>query len=120
MDSRDDDPIRYKYAHATAWDYTSQSPQLERLRRSLEAEYDRAGATPGAPDPARFMLLARETVKRYLDGMADARLLSHGDADAVKAALFPFDSPHEPGGPTPCLGDRIALDALEGAWKAGR
>lgn len=125
-----DDQIRYKYTHATAWDYTSQSPQLDRLRRQLEAEYDKAHETvepvaspasaSGTPtpvlDPDTFTRLARATVRNLLKAMEGERYIT--DADRLYGVMFPYDVEGGPLLPVPGKGDAMALDAFEKAWKS--
>ena len=45
--------VRDKYAHATRWDFETDTPQARRLRETLAAEYDAAHPHATGTDPVR-------------------------------------------------------------------
>ncbi|MBT1162800.1 hypothetical protein [Bifidobacterium sp. SO1] len=114
MANPSNDPVRDKYCHAVSWDYTTRTPEVERLRRMLADEYDHGGRSnrtelriPADPrHPERFTMLLRDIARRTLDGMEKAHLTA--SADGLYRIMFPFPD-------RPCLGDAILLEAVIGA-----
>lgn len=100
-----DDPIRDKYIHATAWDYSTGDPMLEERRRRLAMEYDR-GRPAGLPlpsDPESMRRLMRRLTLNMLHVLADRRLIT--DPDMYQTALYPFPD-------RPCGTDMLMLQAF--------
>lgn len=105
MDTRND-PVRDKYCHATTWDYTTRTPELERLRHNLATEYDQAQGIrlPASPDdPEAFTMLLRHITRTVLNGLEAQHLIR--SADTSFRIMFPY--PDQPN-----IGDQILLDAV--------
>lgn len=102
----DNNTLKDKYVHATAWDWSANgSPGL---RAALEREWESAHTgAPAGMDADEFRRRSRAVVHAFLKGLADRHLLGY-DPDLYYKALFPFPD-------HPCAGDMLIMDALR-SW----
>ncbi|MBT1164578.1 hypothetical protein [Bifidobacterium felsineum] len=104
------DPIRDKYVHATAWDYSPGGPELEERRKRLAAEYDARHGIRLPLDPDLMMTRLRRMTRTTLTRLAGQGFVAN--PDILYTALFPFPD-------RICPADLILLDAFIDAFGKG-